>query len=88
MRSATSTITAKGQITIPADIRRHLGVEINDRVTFVVEGDHVRLQPDRYSVASAYGSVAPLARPENFDERIDHAKKERAERAAAKLGAA
>jgi AbrB family looped-hinge helix DNA binding protein len=85
MRSATSTITAKGQITIPADIRRHLGVDVNDRITFVVDGDDVRLQPARFSVATAYGSVEPITRPEDFEERIDQAKEERAQRAAAKL---
>lgn len=85
MRSATSTITTKGQITIPADIRRHLGVDVNDRITFVIDGDAVRLQPARYSVATAYGSVEPLMRPEDFEDRIDQVKEERAARAVAKL---
>ena len=29
-----STITAKGQITIPAEVRRALGVDVGDRVSF------------------------------------------------------
>lgn len=36
-------VMAKGQITIPKDIREVLGVESGDRVTFVVEGDTVRI---------------------------------------------
>jgi bifunctional DNA-binding transcriptional regulator/antitoxin component of YhaV-PrlF toxin-antitoxin module len=32
-------------VTIPADIRRLLGVRPHDQVTFVVEGDQVRLTP-------------------------------------------
>ncbi|NLB41833.1 MAG: AbrB/MazE/SpoVT family DNA-binding domain-containing protein [Clostridiales bacterium] len=34
---------AKGQITIPKDVRTVLGVANGDRVTFVVEGNTVKL---------------------------------------------
>ena len=34
---------AKGQITIPKDVREVLGVSSGDRVSFVVEGNTVRL---------------------------------------------
>ncbi|WP_300264359.1 AbrB/MazE/SpoVT family DNA-binding domain-containing protein [uncultured Cloacibacillus sp.] len=34
---------AKGQITIPKDVREVLGVESGDRVTFIVESGSVRL---------------------------------------------
>ncbi|MCC8091060.1 MAG: AbrB/MazE/SpoVT family DNA-binding domain-containing protein [Oscillospiraceae bacterium] len=34
---------AKGQITIPKDVRDVLGVSNGDRVTFVVEGNTVRM---------------------------------------------
>ena len=33
----------KGQITIPKDIRDVLGVSSGDRVTFIVEGNSVRI---------------------------------------------
>lgn len=36
-------IMSKGQITIPKDIREILGVGCGDRVTFVVEGNSVRI---------------------------------------------
>lgn len=36
-------VMAKGQITIPKDIRAILGISNGDRVTFVVEGNTVRL---------------------------------------------
>lgn len=36
-------VMAKGQITIPKDIRDILGISSGDRVTFVVEDGNVRL---------------------------------------------
>ncbi len=36
-------VMSKGQITIPKDIRTVLGVSNGDRVTFIVEGNIVRL---------------------------------------------
>lgn len=36
-------VMSKGQITIPKDIRKVLGVESGDRVTFIVEGQNVRI---------------------------------------------
>ncbi len=36
-------VMAKGQVTIPKDVRAALGITCGDRVTFVVEGKNVRL---------------------------------------------
>lgn len=36
-------VMAKGQVTIPKDVRTVLGVSNGDRVTFIVEGNMVRL---------------------------------------------
>ena len=36
-------VMAKGQITIPKDIREALGVTSGDRVTFIVENGSVRM---------------------------------------------
>ena len=36
-------VTSKGQVTIPQDIRRQLGVEAGSEVDFVVDDDVVRL---------------------------------------------
>ncbi len=36
-------VMAKGQVTIPKDVREALGVANGDRVTFIVEGKNVRM---------------------------------------------
>jgi len=36
-------VMAKGQVTIPKNVRKALGVESGDRVTFIVEGNNVRV---------------------------------------------
>lgn len=36
-------VMAKGQVTIPKDIREILGVTSGDRITFIVEGNTVRI---------------------------------------------
>lgn len=36
-------VMSKGQITIPKDVRNILGVSCGDRVSFIVEGNTVRI---------------------------------------------
>lgn len=36
-------VMSKGQVTIPKDVRDVLGVETGDKVTFIVEGNVVRV---------------------------------------------
>ena len=36
-------VMAKGQVTIPKDVRKALGVTSGDRITFIVEGGSVRI---------------------------------------------
>ena len=42
-----ATLTSKGQVTIPKDVRDRLGLESGDRVVFEFEGDVVRLRVER-----------------------------------------
>ena len=51
---ATATITSKGQITIPKEVRDALGVESGDRVEFVAEEKGV------YKVVAATRDVRHL----------------------------
>lgn len=85
MRSVTSTITTKGQVTIPAEVRRHLGVGEHDQVVFIIDNDQVRLQPVDFTLETAFGSVESNNTPEDFEILTKRAKEERAQRTVAKL---
>ena len=43
----SSTISSKGQVTVPLEVRRRLGLHEGDRVEFVNEGGRVVLRPSR-----------------------------------------
>ncbi len=51
---STATLTSKGQITIPADVRRVLNVQSGDRVEFV------QVEPGRFELVAATQSVREL----------------------------
>lgn len=57
MSDLVATITNEGQVTIPAAVRRHLGVGTNDRIAFVIEGADVVLRPAAFTIESVRGSV-------------------------------
>jgi AbrB family looped-hinge helix DNA binding protein len=43
MKERFTVVTRKGQITIPAEFRRALGIREGDRVALVMDNDHVTL---------------------------------------------
>jgi len=45
----TTTLTSKGQVTIPRDVRQHFGLKQGMAVAFEIEGDHIAMRPARAS---------------------------------------
>ncbi|MCE2465878.1 MAG: type II toxin-antitoxin system PrlF family antitoxin [Dehalococcoidia bacterium] len=88
MKEITTTITQRGQVTIPAEVRRVLGVKPRDKVAFTIFDGEVRLAPALFSLESAYGSVKPSSRPEDLDEVSRTAKVAKAEKTTVELGEA
>ena len=68
MKTVTSSVSPKGHVTIPVELRRQWGLGPKDRVTFVIEGDEVRLAPAPFTVRSAAGSVPALRQPVSWAE--------------------
>lgn len=55
-----ATVTSKGQVTIPADIRRSLGLESQDRLSFTPMPDGtVVLRAKTQSVVALKGLLKP-----------------------------
>jgi AbrB family looped-hinge helix DNA binding protein len=84
MREYHSSVSPKGQITLPAEVRHRLGIKPKDTVTIQVEGSEVRIMPAAFTLETAAESVPALAEPltweeiearikEDRDERITHA---------------
>ncbi len=53
----TSTLTAKGQVTIPSSVRKNLGIQQGDKVGFIVEDGRVVLLPVIKEIGAAFGLV-------------------------------
>jgi antitoxin PrlF len=68
--SPTSTISEKGQVTIPKPFRDALGIRSGDRLAFELRGDTIRIRKDPKldRLASAYGS---LKLPAPVDQLVD-----------------
>jgi AbrB family looped-hinge helix DNA binding protein len=69
MTTIYATVTSKGQITLPARVRRALHLGKGDRIAITLsEGDtHAVLRPIGSVVDELFASVPPRDRPANFD---------------------
>ena len=60
---STATITSKGQVTIPVDVRRSMHLETGDRVEFRVRDDGVvELIAAHEDVRALFGILKPKVR--------------------------
>jgi antitoxin PrlF len=56
-----ATITSKGQITVPREVRRVLGVRCGDKLLFETDGKSVRVRPVRNN--SAFSKFRGIGNP-------------------------
>ena len=58
---AYATVSAKGQITLPAKTRRAVGIKPRDRVVIEVDGGSIRVRPvrDFFELEGFLGSAFP-----------------------------
>lgn len=69
MKRIIATVTQSGQVTLPAEVRRHLGVRARDKVAFTIEDGVVRVEPLKYqSIREALDSIRPLDQPLDWKE--------------------
>lgn len=72
MQIQPTTITQKGQVTIPAPIRKVLGLKRGDQVKFIItKKKEVKVKPaKRFSIMSLYGSLKPKVKPKLTGQRL------------------
>lgn len=65
----TATITSKGQITVPKEIREHLGVAPGDRLSFQISSaGEVVVEPETVDVRTLRGMLKHRGRPVSLEE--------------------
>ena len=65
----TATLTSKGQITMPAEVRRALQVETGDKIEFIqIEPGRFELMAATRSVRELKGMFGPASRVVSIDE--------------------
>ncbi len=73
-----ATVTSKGQVTIPKEIRDILHIQTNDKIDFVLDGERVMLVPVR-TLLDLRGAV-PAKGAGDFAQERSRAKAAVAER--------
>ena len=74
MREHVATVTSKGQLTLPAAVRRQLGIDAGDRVAIVIEDEEgARLRRIEHDMRSVRGLIAtpPGLESQDFDDLIE-----------------
>ncbi|TAK36807.1 MAG: AbrB/MazE/SpoVT family DNA-binding domain-containing protein [Chloroflexota bacterium] len=81
--SHITSLTRKGQVAIPKEVRVKLGLKAFDKIEVEVEGGEARLRKARPSLEEVAGTLPPLDVP--IEEMPTIAKHERAKRRISKL---
>lgn len=79
MQEIVMTVTSKGQVTIPAEVRRILGIKKNQKIALMINrAGEVKLKVPRYpNLDSIVGKAGRLHRPLAWQELRAVARAER-----------
>lgn len=71
MEAQIVTVSSKGQLVIPADVRAQLGIEPGTRIALTVKDSTIVLEPvDKRFVASLRGMFADRTAALSMDEEL------------------
>ena len=82
----SATLTRKGQVTIPAPIRKLLGVGPRDKISFIVDQDGVRLTRGTSVVEATAGMFRSAQPAMSAEELREHAADAIAQGAVERMG--
>jgi antitoxin PrlF len=69
-KMASATVTSKGQVTIPVEVRNLLGLSTGDRIEFVLNEETGRYEvvPATRSVTALKGIIRKPAKPVSIED--------------------
>jgi AbrB family looped-hinge helix DNA binding protein len=82
MKELLSVITRKGQVTVPAEVRRAMGLKQGDKVAFRLEDGVARIAPASSPVDESFQVAPPLSPPRTLREIDEIVQEEIAQNAA------
>lgn len=85
MKEIVTTMTQRGQVTVPAEVRRLLGLKPRDKVAFEIDEDKVQILPASFTLETAFASVKPATRTKDLKAVSRVARDEKAAREIRKL---
>jgi len=80
LKEYTRRMTSKGQVTVPAEVRRKLGIRPGETIIFRIVKNHVEIDRSPMSLEEAFGSIRPLSMSEDFEAQTHTAWDEHAEK--------
>lgn len=63
-----ATISSRGQITIPADVRNTLSLKRGDKINFIIVGNEVKFLPVTKDISTLKGMIKKPLKPVSIDE--------------------
>ncbi|MHB8576012.1 MAG: AbrB/MazE/SpoVT family DNA-binding domain-containing protein [Dehalococcoidia bacterium] len=82
MRQYLSSVSQKGQITIPTEVRRMLHIQPRDKVAIEIEGDVLTVRPIFTDLEASFMAIPALPRQYTDNEMTEIAAEEHALEAA------
>ena len=73
----SATVSSKGQVVIPADVRKRLGLVQGSVLRFQMDDEGVRLLPAAGDVRRLKGRVEPPAQPVSLQDMVATVNKRR-----------
>jgi len=84
-KEIVSSVTERGQVTVPAEVRKLLGLDKKGPLTWVIEDGVVQVRRPGRTLEQSFGAIRPVNSPEDWDARIREAREDKAEETLRKL---
>ena len=68
---SSATVTSKGQVTIPVEVRNRLGLRPGSRLAFVATADGYAIVPEAGSIRTLKGAVPAPAHPVSVEDMVE-----------------